>query len=131
MKKSNLSEEMIREGDASSGEELEARVGQIHELVRREKSRLRQMKWVTATLWMLTFVFFGLLGMGKPGKLFDSHPLVAIIGAYLAVTLLPLSIISTVLLGVRRQGSSGKETNLRLMILEERLRDLEKNRRLD
>lgn len=133
MAKSKLSEELIRESGVSSDEDLEDRVGRIHEVIQRDKSKFRQMKWITASLWVLTFVML-LLVQSRPMAISNSGREVGVSIVYLAIlaqTLPICAIISTVLLLVRLLRSSRKETNLRLTILEERLRSLEKNRRKD
>lgn len=130
MAKSKLSEELIRESGVSSDEDLEDHVGRIHELIRLDKSKFRQMKWITASLWALAFVGYALM-LSRPMAVSNSNREVgaSILCLYIFAGYMPIAaIISTVFLLVRLLRSSGKEIRLRLMILEERLRDLEKNR---
>jgi hypothetical protein len=139
MKKSSLSEELIRESSVSSDKDLESHVDRIRKLMQREKSKLRQEIWVTVVLWVLVFVFIGLFHMKTSDQLFSpeaaSHGNAPDMGALslclamAASMLLFLAPISTWVLLWRLRGSSKKETHLRLTILEERLRDLEKNRK--
>ena len=127
-KKNDLAEKLLKENGLSAEESIDRIVADIQKLIRKEKSRLRQMTWITCGLWAATLLSF-YFKIPLLGRLVNSGDQVTPfqIALSFAAQFLPMAaVLSTGLLLFRRYGFSTKQINLRLQIVEARLLKQEK-----
>jgi len=124
---SDLKNELLKQNGIAAGEPGEnADLERIHRMIRKERAKIRQMKFVTLGLWIAALC--GLKWGPNQQEIFglSDHPALF----YLATVLqgLPLvAVLSTIVLWMRTWSPSRRETNLRLAAIEEQLRRLEKD----
>jgi Na+-driven multidrug efflux pump len=104
----------------------------IHEKIRKEKSLLVQMKWITIGLWLGTLL---ILYFRPPttGSMLNSGDHFNLVRIYLSVAtgFIPMAaMISTLLLFIRQHSFSQKEISLRLNLIEAQLIKQEQGDRL-
>ena len=121
-----LATELLKHNGITGGPGDGTESEQIQAMIRKERSKMRRMKWVTLSLWVAAVC--GLL-WGPNLRTVISGPTLDPVVFYIATFLsfLPLAaFVSTILLLARSWGMSRRETNLRLAAIEEQLRRLER-----
>ncbi len=118
LKKALLEQEGLQAGSLPDQQRKE-----IEMILEQELKRVRRMRWVTVTLWLLwasLYVVFGVVGM-KSRRIESEWA--AILG-FVWIALLPMAIASSISLYVRWRAANQRELRMRLTLLEEQLNRL-------
>jgi Ni,Fe-hydrogenase I cytochrome b subunit len=134
-RKDNLADRLVEQGGTATNESIEAQLARIQTAIHREGALLRRWLWITAGLWLAVFVLniVGLAMSYNPsgessggssawGYLITIPLFICAISAPIATVVL---IFRAVIHFVHQWGSGRREANLRLVMIEERLRRME------
>ena len=118
LKKALLEQEGLREGKLPDQQRKE-----IEMILEQELKRVRRMRWVTVTLWLLWVSFYVVIGaVGMAGRKIESEWAPVLLLVWIA--LFPMAIASSISLYVHWRAANHRELRMRLTLLEEQLNRL-------
>lgn len=123
-KNDNLAEKLIKENGPAA--DIDLLIEKIKQAIDHEKSRLRQMRWVTAGLWIGAIAALALDMPQSNRFLISNRPDMARIYLSIVASWLPiLAVISTIFLFFRSRSFANTEISLRMNIVEAKMLKME------
>ncbi len=133
-KENDLKEELLKQMDKDFGKMPGAKMKSPKEIIARDMTRVKRLKWITVFSWLLVFIGLVITEIVMPHPRFPGTTYKAvgvIILPTLVVVLKALILISvffTISLYVRSRALSIKQIHIRLVNIEEHLKKMSRDK---
>jgi hypothetical protein len=136
-KENDIKEELLKQMDKDQDKMPEANIKSPKEIIARDMTRVKRLKWITIFSWLLVVAFFivgGIIENAVPYSGFPGTTYKAVGGIILPAlvvvlkALILISVFFTISLYVRSRTLSIKQIHIRLINIEEHLKKMSRDK---